>query len=48
MDFFDPAFDSEMIFGTCEALVYVIDAQVRNCLREGGGGGLFHKDEDLL
>ncbi|XP_054755630.1 ras-related GTP-binding protein C-like isoform X1 [Lytechinus pictus] len=27
MDFFDPAFDSEMIFGTCEALVFVIDAQ---------------------
>lgn len=28
IDFFDPAFDSEMIFGSCNALVFVIDAQV--------------------
>lgn len=28
IDFFDPAFDSEMIFGGCGALVFVIDAQV--------------------
>lgn len=27
MDFFDPAFDSDMIFGDCGALVFVIDAQ---------------------
>jgi Ras-related GTP-binding protein C/D len=27
IDFFDPAFDSEMIFGGCGALVFVIDAQ---------------------
>ncbi|XP_065175116.1 ras-related GTP-binding protein C-like [Sycon ciliatum] len=27
IDFFDPAFDSEMIFGSCNALVFVIDAQ---------------------
>lgn len=27
LDFFDPAFDSEMIFGGCGALVFVIDAQ---------------------
>ncbi|KND00819.1 uncharacterized protein SPPG_03925 [Spizellomyces punctatus DAOM BR117] len=27
LDFFDPAFDSEMIFGQCGALVFVIDAQ---------------------
>jgi len=27
LDFFDPAFDSERIFGGCGALVYVIDAQ---------------------
>jgi len=25
--FFDPAFDSEMIFGGCGALIFVIDAQ---------------------
>lgn len=28
IDFFDPAFDSETIFGNCGALVFVIDAQV--------------------
>lgn len=28
IDFFDPAFDSELIFGNCGALVFVIDAQV--------------------
>ena len=28
IDFFDPAFDSEMIFGGCGALIFVIDAQV--------------------
>ncbi|KAJ3188967.1 hypothetical protein HDU85_004684 [Gaertneriomyces sp. JEL0708] len=27
LDFFDPTFDSEMIFGRCGALVFVIDAQ---------------------
>jgi Ras-related GTP-binding protein C/D len=27
IDFFDPAFDAEMIFGGCGALVFVIDAQ---------------------
>lgn len=27
IDFFDPAFDSDIIFGGCGALVYVIDAQ---------------------
>eukprot|EP01112_Ceratiomyxa_fruticulosa_P003308 TRINITY_DN1367_c0_g1_i4.p3 TRINITY_DN1367_c0_g1~~TRINITY_DN1367_c0_g1_i4.p3 ORF type:complete len:332 (+),score=79.12 TRINITY_DN1367_c0_g1_i4:30-1025(+) len=27
IDYFDPAFDSEMIFGGCGALVFVIDAQ---------------------
>nr|CAG4651933.1 EOG090X08AZ [Triops cancriformis] len=27
MDFFDPTFDSVMIFGTCGAIVFVIDAQ---------------------
>ncbi|XP_028513487.1 ras-related GTP-binding protein C [Exaiptasia diaphana] len=27
IDFFDPAFDSETIFGNCGALVFVIDAQ---------------------
>lgn len=27
IDFFDPAFDSEVIFGGCGALVFVIDAQ---------------------
>lgn len=27
IDFFDPAFDSDMIFGGCGALVFVIDAQ---------------------
>ncbi|XP_064596952.1 ras-related GTP-binding protein C-like isoform X2 [Liolophura sinensis] len=27
IDFFDPTFDSEMIFGGCGALIYVIDAQ---------------------
>ncbi|XP_046864420.1 ras-related GTP-binding protein C-like [Xenia sp. Carnegie-2017] len=27
IDFFDPAFDSELIFGNCGALVFVIDAQ---------------------
>lgn len=30
IDFFDPTFDSEMIFGGCGALVFVIDAQVKN------------------
>ena len=29
MDFFDPAFDAEVIFGGCGALVFVIDAQVK-------------------
>jgi Ras-related GTP-binding protein C/D len=28
VDFFDPNFDCEMIFGGCGALVFVIDAQV--------------------
>lgn len=28
IDFFDPAFDADMIFGGCGALVFVIDAQV--------------------
>lgn len=28
IDFFDPTFDSETIFGGCGALVFVIDAQV--------------------
>lgn len=27
IDFFDPAFDSDVIFGSCGALVFVIDAQ---------------------
>lgn len=27
LDFFDPSFDTEMIFGTCGALIFVIDAQ---------------------
>ena len=27
IDFFDPAFDSDVIFGGCGALVFVIDAQ---------------------
>lgn len=27
IDFFDPTFDSDMIFGGCGALVFVIDAQ---------------------
>jgi Ras-related GTP-binding protein C/D len=27
LDFFDPAFDSEAIFGGCGALIFVIDAQ---------------------
>ncbi|XP_013791848.1 ras-related GTP-binding protein C-like, partial [Limulus polyphemus] len=27
IDFFDPTFDSEVIFGGCGALVFVIDAQ---------------------
>jgi Ras-related GTP-binding protein C/D len=33
LDFFDPAFDSEAIFASAGALVFVIDAQVRalNC-----------------
>ena len=29
IDFFDPAFDSEVLFGHCGALVFVIDAQVK-------------------
>ena len=28
VDFFDPTFDSDMIFGGCGALIFVIDAQV--------------------
>lgn len=28
IDFFDSSFDSDMIFGGCGALVFVIDAQV--------------------
>lgn len=32
IDFFDPAFDSEVLFGHCGALVFVIDAQVHVCL----------------
>ena len=28
IDFFDPAFDSEVLFANCGALVFVIDAQV--------------------
>lgn len=27
IDFFDPTFDSEQIFGGCGALIFVIDAQ---------------------
>lgn len=30
IDFFDPTFDSDTIFGGCGALVFVIDAQVIN------------------
>ena len=30
VDFFDPTFDSDMIFGGCGALIFVIDAQVCN------------------
>jgi hypothetical protein len=32
IDFFDPAFDSDLIFGGAGALVFVIDAQVRKGL----------------
>jgi Ras-related GTP-binding protein C/D len=28
INFFDPAFDSDLIFGGCGALIFVIDAQV--------------------
>ncbi len=28
IDFFDPTYDSEDIFGGCGALIFVIDAQV--------------------
>jgi Ras-related GTP-binding protein C/D len=28
IDFFDPTFDSDNIFGGCDALIFVIDAQV--------------------
>lgn len=28
IDFFDPQFDSANIFGGCDALIFVIDAQV--------------------
>ena len=28
IDFFDPTFDSDMIFGGCGSLIFVIDAQV--------------------
>jgi len=34
IDFFDPAFDSEMIFGGCGAIVFVIDAQVCSLSRK--------------
>ena len=27
IDFFDPTFDSEQIFGSCGSLIFVIDAQ---------------------
>ena len=30
IDFFDQTFDSEVLFGNCGALVFVIDAQVRS------------------
>ena len=30
INFFDTTFDSEMIFGGCGALIFVIDAQVMN------------------
>ena len=30
IDFFDPAFDSDHIFGGCGALIFVIDAQVEH------------------
>lgn len=30
IDYFDPAFDLDMIFGAAGALIFVIDAQVRN------------------
>ena len=33
VDFFDPTFDSDMIFGGCGALIFVIDAQVCNFTR---------------
>ena len=33
VDFFDPNFDCEMIFGGCGALVFVIDAQVSFLIR---------------
>lgn len=32
VDFFDPTFDSEMIFKGTGALIFVIDAQVGRCL----------------
>lgn len=28
LDFFDPSFDTELIFGSAGALIFVIDAQV--------------------
>ena len=28
IDFFDPAFDSDIMFGRCGALIFVVDAQV--------------------
>ena len=33
IDFFDPTFDSDMIFGGCGSLIFVIDAQVCNTNR---------------
>ena len=33
IDFFDPTFDSEHIFGGCGALIFVIDAQVQSSER---------------
>jgi hypothetical protein len=36
IDYFDGTFDAEEIFGKCGALVFVIDAQVRERERERG------------
>jgi Ras-related GTP-binding protein C/D len=36
IDFFDPTFDSDTIFGGCGALVFVIDAQVNELIKNLG------------